>query len=211
MIIYGWVGRPTILAQKQDLCATCGVAGPHAIVRIARWATIFWAPIFPIWVSHKLVCGNCGAQTKLSWRQTRAAMRSGTLPLPHRPGFDAHATKVYDETYRRPLESELDPIVKNPKRDAWNVYLKAWPIIVGVVIAALVFWPRGLGATPASAPGASPSHVTIAHTCWIETDGSVAGCRMADGTVLGFTTQTETTCYFLEPMPTGNVTFRCDN
>jgi len=47
VIIYGWLGHPTVLAQKQDLCATCGVAGPHAIVRIARWGTIFWAPFVP--------------------------------------------------------------------------------------------------------------------------------------------------------------------
>jgi hypothetical protein len=89
MIIYGWLGRPTVLAQKQDLCATCGVLGPHAIVRVSRWATLFWVPFLPIWVSHKLVCGNCGAQTKLGWRQVRRALSSGKLPLPHRPAFDA--------------------------------------------------------------------------------------------------------------------------
>jgi len=211
VIIYGWLGRPTVLAQKQDLCATCGVMGPHGIVRIVRWATVFWMPIFPIWVSHKLICGNCGAQTKLSWSQTRAAMRSGKLPMPHRDGFDAHAAKVYDETYRRPVETELDPIVKNPKRDAWNVYFKAWPIIVAVLIAVVVFWPRGSSGVPAGAPGASASHIVISHVCWVDSTGSISGCRMNDGTVQGVTTDKQTTCYFLEPMPTGAVTFRCDN
>ncbi|HEX8026083.1 MAG TPA: hypothetical protein VF484_07760 [Candidatus Limnocylindrales bacterium] len=212
MIVYGWLGRPTVLAEKQDLCATCGVMGPHAIVRIVRWATVFWAPILPIWISHKLICGNCGAQTKLSWGQTRAALRTGRLPMPHREGFDAHAAKVYDETYRRPVESELDPITRNPKRDAWNVYLKAWPIIVGVLIAAVVFWPRASNPTPAGAPGASPSHVVIAHTCWVDpSSGTITGCRLVDGTVQGFTTGQQTTCYFLEPMPTGDATFKCDS
>jgi len=209
VIIYGWLGRPTVLAQKQDLCATCGVLGPHGILRVTRWATLFWVPFMPIWVSHKLVCGNCGAQTKLGWRQVRRAMSSGALPLPHRLGFDAYAAKVYDATYRRPIETELDPIVRNPKRDAWNVYLKVWPILVGVLIAALVFWPRSAATVPTSAPGPSASHVLLDHTCWIDTSGAIAGCRLANGTVQGFITNRETICTFLEPMPTGSAQFRC--
>jgi hypothetical protein len=209
VIIYGWLGHPTVLAQKQDLCATCGVAGPHAIVRIARWGTIFWAPLFPVWVGHKLVCGNCGAQTKLTWRQARAALRTGALPLPHRTGFDAWAGKVYDETYRRPIEAELDPIVRNPKRDPWNLYLKAWPVVVGVLIAALVFWPRTPVPASTSGPAPSASHVVIEHTCWVGADGNLAGCRMNDGTIVGTTDGRETVCDFLEPMPTGDVQIRC--
>lgn len=209
MVIYGWMGRPTLLGTKNDLCATCHVAGPHAIVRIVRWATVFWAPIVPIWVSHKLVCGNCGAQTKLGWRQARAGLRSGSLPLPHRPEFDAYAQKLYDETYRRPAESEFDAVTKNPGRDAWDVYLKAWPIVVGVLIAALVFWPRSPAPASVSGPGPSGSHVVIDHACWVAND-TVMGCRMSDGTVVGVPEGTPETCYFLEPMPTGDdVTFRC--
>ena len=204
MIIYGWLGRPTLLGTKNDLCATCGVAGPHMIVRVVRWATLFWAPFLPIWISHKLVCGNCGAETKLGWRQTRAGLKSGKLPLPHRAGFDAYATKVLDETNRRPAESEFDPITKNPKRDAWDLWLKAWPIVVALLIAAVAFWPR-----PAPAP--PPPTVTVNHTCWIATDGSIAGCRLADGTVIGEAAGTQTVCYFTEPFPTGNETIRCKN
>jgi len=211
VIIYGWLGRPTVLAQKQDLCATCGVMGPHAIVRSTRWATLFWVPFLPIWVSHKLVCGNCGAQTKLGWRQVRRGLSSGKLPLPHRPGFDAHAQKTYDETYRRPLETELEPIVRNPKRDPWDTYLKAWPIVVIALIAVLVLWPRSASPASSTGPGPSASHVLVNHTCWIDTSGAIAGCRLADGTIQGFSTGQETICYFLEPMPTGDAQFRCKN
>lgn len=208
MIIYGWLGRPTILGTKNDLCATCGVAGPHAIVRIVRWVTLFWAPIVPIWISHKLISGNCGAQTKLGWRQVRAGLRSGTLPLPHRAGFDAYAQQMHDETYRRPAESEFDVVTKNPGRDAWDLYLKAWLILVAVLVLAVVFLPRS-SPVPANQP--TPTHVVIDHTCWIAANGALAGCRMADGTVVGVPEGRETTCYFLEPMPTGDVTLRCDN
>jgi hypothetical protein len=208
LIIYGWLGRPTVLAQKPDLCATCGVLGPHAIVRVTRWATLFWVPFLPIWISHKLICGHCGAQTKLGWRQVRAATTTGKLPLPHRAGFDAYAQKAYDETYRRPVESELDPIVRNPKRDPWNTYLNAWPVIVIALVVVLAVWPRS-GSQATSGPGPSASHLIVDHTCWLDTNGAISGCRMLDGTILGVPTGTETTCYFQEPMPTGNVQFRC--
>lgn len=50
---------------------------------------MFWVPFMPIRVSHKLICENCGALTKLGWRHVRRALASGSLPLPHRAGFDA--------------------------------------------------------------------------------------------------------------------------
>src|SRR5437868_15307945 len=162
----------------------------------------------PIWLSHKLVCGNCGAQTKLGWLQVRRAMSSGKLPLPHRAGFDALAQKAYDETYRRPVESELDSIVRNPKRDAWNTYLTAWPLIIVALIVVIVVLPRSPPAA-SSGPGPSASHVLVDHTCWVAADGSIAGCRLADGSVQGLSTGRETVCYFLEPMPTGDAQFRC--
>ena len=82
MVIYGLVTSPIILGVKQDLCATCNVAGPHLIIRRVRWAEIFFIPVLPIWINHRLVCGNCGAETKLGFLQVRQALRSGKLPLP---------------------------------------------------------------------------------------------------------------------------------
>jgi hypothetical protein len=207
MIIYGWMGRGTLLGTKNDLCQTCHVAGPHAIVRVVRWVTIFWAPVAPIWVSHKLICGNCRAETKLGWRQTRAALRSGRMPLHHRANFEAFAQKAYDDNYRRPLESEFDPVTRNPNRDAWNVYLKLWPVIVAVLIVAVVLWPRS---TPVPASGGpAASHNVVEHACWIDSGGLIAGCRLADGSVLGVARGSPTTCYFQEPFPTGDVNIRC--
>jgi hypothetical protein len=37
-----------------------------------------------------------------------------------------------------PREQELDPIVKNPRRDPWNLYLTAWLLVVPAVVGGLV-------------------------------------------------------------------------
>src|SRR6185503_20905417 len=115
MILYGLLTTPIILGAKQDLCATCHVAGPHVIVRRARWIEIFFFPVMPIWVNHRLVCTNCGAETKLGFGQVRQALSSGKLPMPHREGFEAYATALWEDNQRRPSEVEFDPVEKNPK------------------------------------------------------------------------------------------------
>ena len=110
MIIYGLATTPIILGAKQDLCATCNVAGPHVILRRVRWAEIFWIPIAPLWINHRLVCANCGAETKLGFRQVRRALGSGNLPLPHRARFDEFAEALYNDNQRRPAEAEFDTV-----------------------------------------------------------------------------------------------------
>ncbi len=74
MILYGLLTSPIVLGAKQDLCATCNVAGPHLIVRRVRWVEIFFIPVLPIWISHRLVCTNCSAETKLGFG---ARLRAG--------------------------------------------------------------------------------------------------------------------------------------
>lgn len=194
MVIYGLLTAPTVLATKTDLCATCNVAGPHAIIRRSRWIEIFFIPIAPIWLNHRLVCGNCGAETKLGFRQVRRALREGKLPLPPRANYKAYADALWDAGERRPAESEFDPIEKNPKPGGWNTFLKAWPVIAVIALAGLVILP-GLFAKPATPPPRS------AHDCWLA-DGFVAGCRMFDGTIEGVAEGSPTVCYFIEPMPT---------
>jgi len=199
MIIYGLLTSPIILGAKQDLCATCNVAGPHVILRRVRWAEIFFVPVLPVWISHRLVCTNCGAETKLGFRQVSQALGSGKLPLPHRAKFDEYADALWNDNQRRPSEAEFDPVERNPKRSGWNVYLKLWPVLVVVLIAAIAFWPKSVEAPPPRS----------AHDCWVGSDGSLAGCRMFDGTVLGEAVGSPTTCYFVEPLPSGDYGLNC--
>ncbi len=203
MIVYGLLTAPSVLATKMDLCATCGVGGPHAIIRRARWIEIFFIPIVPVWVNHRLVCGNCGAETKLGFGQVRKALREGKLPLPPREKFRAYADALYDAGERRPAESEFDTIERNPKPGGWNTFLKAWPVIAVLAIAGLVVLPKVTAGPPL------PSIPPTSHDCWIAADGSVAGCRMFDGTMLGEAVGSPTVCFFEEPLPTGDFTFRC--
>lgn len=198
MIIYGLLTTPIILGAKPDLCATCNVAGPHAILRRVRWVEIFWVPILPLWINHRLVCTNCGAETKLGFFQVRRALRSGRLPLPHRTKFDEYADALWQDNQRRPSEVEFDPVEKNPKRSGWNLYLMLYPVLVVVLVAAVAFWPRS---TPAPPP-------RTAHDCWLAA-GQLSGCKMFDGTVVGEAAGSPTTCYFVEPLPTGDYSLSC--
>jgi hypothetical protein len=138
MIIFGWVRRGIVLATKRDYCVTCAMVTTHRLVRIVTFATLFWLPVAPVWVSHVLVCDQCGARRKLGWRQVRAALRTGTLPLPPRPEWQAWARRVFEETNRTPREAELDPIEKNPRPGPWDTYLRAWLIVVPAVIVGLI-------------------------------------------------------------------------
>jgi hypothetical protein len=199
MILYGLLTSPIILGAKQDLCATCNVAGPHVILRRIRWVEIFFFPVMPIWVSHRLVCSNCGAETKLGFGQVRQALSSGKLPLPHRAKFDEYADALWNDNQRRPKEVEFDPVERNPKRSGWNVYLKLWPVLVVVLIAAIAFWPKSVEAPPPR----------TAHDCWVGSDGGLAGCRMFDGSMVGIAVGSPTTCYFVEPLPSGDYSLTC--
>ena len=199
MILYGLLTSPIILGAKQDLCATCNVAGPHVILRRVRWVEIFFVPVAPVWISHRLVCTNCGAETKLGFRQVRGALSSGKLPLPHRAKFDEYADALWQDNQRRPAEAEFDPVERNPKRSGWNVYLKLWPVLIVALVAAIAFWPKSVEAPPPR----------TAHDCWIGSDGYLAGCRMFDGAVLGEAIGSPTTCYFVEPLPSGDYPLNC--
>lgn len=203
MLIYGLLTAQTILATKLDLCATCNVAGPHAIIRRTRWIEIFFLPIAPVWVNHRLVCANCGAETKLGFGQVRQALREGKLPLPPRANFQAYADALYDANERRPYEREFDPIERNPKRDAWNVLLKAWPVIVVLAIAGIAFLPKAFAGPP------EPSLQSAGHECWAAADGSINGCKLHDGSIMGEQSGTPITCYFTEPLPSRGVNLTC--
>jgi hypothetical protein len=138
VIIYGLLRKGIILATKNDLCATCSTMGPHAIVRLLSWIEIFFIPIVPVWASHQLVCGRCGATRKLKRGQVNEALKTGKLPLEHRETFREYANWAFEETGRSPQESELDPIEINPSRGPWDRYLKLWLLIVPAAFVGLL-------------------------------------------------------------------------
>ena len=199
MVIYGLVTSPIVLGSKRDMCETCYFVGPHVIVRRVRWAEVFFIPVAPIWINHRLICTNCGAERKLGFRQVRQALSTGKLPLGPRPKFAEYAEQLWQNNERRPAESEFDPVEREKGRSGWNTYLKLWPVLVLAGVLALALWPKPPPAGPLAAP----------HDCWIDAEGFVAGCRMADGTMQGVPEGSPTTCFFIEPMPTGDVSFRC--
>ena len=199
MVIYGLLTSNIVLGGKRDMCETCHFVGPHVIVRRVRWAEVFFIPVAPIWLNHRMVCTNCGAERKLGFLQVRRALKSGKLPLPPRAKFREYADQLWNNNERRPVESEFDPVERNPERSGWNLYLKLWPVLVLAGVLALAFWPK----PPPPAPVATP------HTCWLAEDDSIAGCRMSDGSIVGDEVGTETTCFFVEPIPTGDISFRC--
>jgi hypothetical protein len=202
VIIFGWARKAIVLALKRDLCPKCGQVGNHAILRATTWVELFWIPVLPIWISHRLMCLGCGADRPLGWRRVRAALKTGRLPLDARPGFRDYARAQFEEVGRSPQESELDPIQVNPKRGPWDVWLKAWPVVVTALVILSVVTARPTAAVPA-AP------IAAAHTCWLDTDGSISGCRLGSGAIDGYAIGRETTCFFTEPLPTGGYTVRC--
>jgi hypothetical protein len=141
VVIWGWTRIPTFLASKLDECGTCGVIGHHHLVRKASWFTLFWAPVLLLWVSHGLWCNNCGAWTKLSYRQVRGAMKSGTMPLDRaRPKFAERRPGMADSWGRMPsVAAYFDPVHVNPKRGASDVYLKVWLVAVVVLVGLVLF------------------------------------------------------------------------
>jgi hypothetical protein len=56
---------------------------------------------------------------------------------------------------------------------------------------------------------AAPSPGSTAHQCWEAPDESITGCLMADGTVDGETSDSPITCYFNEPLPSGDGRLMC--
>lgn len=207
MIIFGWSRQPTILGSKVDHCAACAVTGPHLLVRRTWWATIFWVPVLLLRFEHGMACAACGAWTGIGFRTMRRAMKTGLLPLPGRarPNSLDVRERIAEETGHRPSETELyDTVQVNPRRGAWDLALKLWPVAVIAVIAVLA-----IGAALPPGPEPSPAARPAAHTCWLDDDGSITGCRLVDGSTEGFSTDLETTCYFTEPLPTGDVTLYC--
>jgi len=211
LVIFGWLRRFTILAIKLDECATCGQVCEHVVGRKTNWGHAFWMPVLLLGFSHGMICSTCGAWTPLSWQAVRAGMSSGVLPLSRsRTNAAALLAAAAAQEGAPPLQPAVafDRLLVNPKRGPWDLYLKAWPVLVAGLLVAGALAPR----TPvvgSGNPTASQPAYGAAHQCWEAPDGSISGCRLANGSVEGLASGTPITCYFDEPLPAGNTTLRC--
>jgi hypothetical protein len=207
LVIYGWTIQPTILGSKVDHCATCGVTGEHFLICKTWWAEIFWIPFLLVRFQHGMACGACGAWTGIGFRTMRQGLKSGELALAGRarPNTLDLRDRIWDETGRRPSEKELyDRVTINPRRGPWDLWLKVWPILVLAIVAVTV-----VAAMLPPGPAEPEAKRPAAHTCWLDDEGFINGCRNADGSTDGTPVGVETTCYDVEPLPTGDFSIYC--
>jgi hypothetical protein len=270
LILIGWMRRATLLGAKFDECRACHQPGPHLLLRKTHWFTVFRIPIVFLWMSHGILCPECGDLEPVGFLAMRRAMKTGVMPLGRaRPRFEAvvreqlggtdpadwaafglqpdaspddvrarwrelaktlHPDRGGDPaafvrmnaTYQRLVASPdvrvsavpdarevFDPVVVNPKRGFFDVYLKAWPVMVGLLVVSSYFShpsaATSAGSSPAG-PGTTTSFITprpvigTAHTCW-GLNNTVYGCRddSTSAMLFGEATGQQVTCWFVEP------------
>ena len=220
LVIFGWMRRFTLLGIKLDACTNCGNVCEHAVGRKTNWGHVFWIPVLFLGWEHGMFCAICQTWTGIGWRQVRAAMKTGVLhldrPRPVEPTMLAAGAPGVGEP---PLPPALvfDQLVVNRKRGAWDFYTKAWPAIVVGVLALGMLGQAFKGTSGALAgtglPVSDPVMATYApdaHRCWEAPDGSINGCRLSDGTLVGEATGPEITCYFADGQIYTAESFRCD-
>jgi hypothetical protein len=217
--IFGWLRRFTVLGIKIDECQTCGRVCEHVVARKTRWGHLFWIPVLFLGFEHGMACTACASWTPIPWQSVRAAMKSGLLPLDRRrPNASAAlaAEGVHDDSSVIPSLAMFDRLLVNPKRGPWDIYLKACPVLVALILVIGAVSPR----TSASGTGvpSNGANTTLyapaegpAHTCWQAPDGTVTGCRLANGSLMGYTTAAPITCYFFEPLPASATSVSCNS
>jgi hypothetical protein len=195
VIVYGWRRTFTVLGLEIEECGQCGLTCQHVIGRKVHWGTLFWLPILFLGFAHGMICTSCGHWTGIPFLRVRDAMRTGALPLDQLRPHAQEVLAASAEEGQPPLNANhvYDTMAVNPKRGAWDLYLKAYPFIVVGIVAVVV------GAN-ALKPPPPPTVVVPPHTCWADSTGTINGCRMASGEVVGTSTGNEVTCYFVEPL-----------
>jgi hypothetical protein len=208
LIIFGWLRRFTTLGVKPDECATCNRVCDHVVGRKTWWFSLFWFPVLLFKWEHGMACSNCGAWTGIPWRAVRSAMKTGVLHLERpRPGALAALSEMAAADNAPPpqLATTFDRFTVNPKRGLFDFYTKAWPVAV-VAFFVLVGISVALNPRPTGPEAVSEG----AHECWEAADGSVNGCRMASGEIVGTSIGTPVTCYFDEAKVESQETISCD-
>jgi hypothetical protein len=206
VVIVGWLRTFTVLGMKIEECRNCGATCDHVVGRKVNWGTLFWIPLLFLGFTHGMLCTGCGHWTGIPFLKVREAMRSGQLALPRERPAAQQLLAASVEEGQPPLNATAvyDTMLVNPRRGAMDIYLKAYPFIIGGLVLAVAL-------ATALRP---PPPVTVAapaHTCWVNAAGEVTGCKLVSGEVVGTTTTNATvTCRFAEPV-TESTNLNCDN
>jgi hypothetical protein len=201
-MIYYWgvLLRQILLATKWEDCVACGAVTQHAVVRSTSWLHFFRIPVVLTGIHHAIKCNRCGTWTKIPWKAARAGVKKKVMPLSlERPSFEELREDLWSLTGRRPTEADIfDRLDVNRHRGPWDLYTKAWPVLVALLVVAVMAFPRQAG-TVAGNPEAQHGE---AHACWLSpTDvNTVNGCRLDDGSIAGNVSGTPVTCFFNEPI-----------
>jgi len=98
VIIYGW--RRTVGDRWQGRlhCNFCGSWGLHYGLRVRRWLTLFFIPVFRLWGDWLVECGSCECAYKVKrsdWEAIKQA--SGVITYAwqlYRGGREQEATEL---------------------------------------------------------------------------------------------------------------------
>ena len=73
IIIWGTKAMKKLLAYTQAYtCPRCGRAAPFMVLRVAKWFTLFWIPIFPYSFKYYMVCPSCEIANEMDKDQAKA-------------------------------------------------------------------------------------------------------------------------------------------
>ena len=68
-ILFGTRAMVRVLATVSYLCTQTNQPAAHRLVKVTRWFTLFFIPIFPFSRRYVLTCIACGQQSKLTQEQ----------------------------------------------------------------------------------------------------------------------------------------------
>lgn len=77
IIIWGSKEMRKVLAYTQMYtCPRCGNVNSFQVVRVARWFTLFWIPIFPYSFKYFMVCPVCQVAHPMEKEQAKALQQA---------------------------------------------------------------------------------------------------------------------------------------
>jgi hypothetical protein len=94
----------------------------------------------------------------------------------------------------------VEPVVPNPNRGGWDLYLKAWPVMAAIALAILIANSSpsvSNGSTTGGSYSGGYSNTSgQAHTCWVS-GNTIVGCIDPSGRLAGSNDGIQETCYFV--------------
>lgn len=76
-IIWGTHAFKKIIgATRVYNCNRCGNANPFQIIRIAKWFTLFWIPLFPVSIQYFIACPVCQDGVKVKKEEAMNAINA---------------------------------------------------------------------------------------------------------------------------------------